>query len=228
MGRGQTLALGSGAQARPVSPHASQGGSWCSPWFLGEVGPSRGTGREARQPSQQALLGWRDQLWIWFSQNTKPPTWSLSPRHWGLCQACAHPLRLCQGGGWAGRRAPAAPAGLSGRGPILPLKPPPPRPQPAFQEQSCSGSEGTCTREKRLCGREPSPRGSHQGSPKHVSMLCPCSWSEQIGASWCPNQEVSFELTFIKYLLCAGPWASAAKYLALAGFNLPRVPQFLR
>ena len=63
-----------------------------------------------------ALLGWRAQLWIRFSQNTKPPAWSLSPRHWALCQACAHPLCLCQGGGWAGRMDPVAPAGLNGGG----------------------------------------------------------------------------------------------------------------
>lgn len=163
MGRGQTLALGSGAQARPVSPHASQGGSWCSPWFLGEVGPSRGTGREARQPSQQALLGWRDQLWIWFSQNTKPPTWSLSPRHWGLCQACAHPLRLCQGGGWAGRRAPAAPAGLSGRGPILPLKPPPPS-QP-FRNRVAQAQRGPAPGKSACAGGSPHPEALTRGAP---------------------------------------------------------------
>lgn len=187
MGRGQTLALGSWAQAWPVRPHASQGGSWCSPWFLREVGPSRGMGREARQPSQQALLGWRDQLWIWFSQNTKPPTWSLSPRHWGLCQACAHPLCLCQGGGWAGCRASATPAGLSGRGPIFLLNSPSP--------SHLSGTEFIRLRGDLHPGKAPVRVGAltqspSPGEPKHISMLC--SWSEQIGASWCPNQQVSF------------------------------------
>lgn len=94
------------------TPHGSWGGG-----CRGEGGPRQGgTGRETRQPSQQALLGWRAQLWIRFSRNTKPPAWSLSPRHWGLCQACAHPLCPCQGGGWAGRTDPGAPAGLSGGG----------------------------------------------------------------------------------------------------------------
>lgn len=78
------------------------------------MGPSRGTGREARQPSQQALLGWRAQLWIWFSQNTKPPARSLSPRHRGLCQACAHPL-CCARMGAGPDPWTVAPAGLSGR-----------------------------------------------------------------------------------------------------------------
>lgn len=48
----------------------------------------------------------------------------LSP-HWGLCQACAHPLCLCQGRGWAERMGTVALAGLSGRGPLLLLKPSP-------------------------------------------------------------------------------------------------------
>lgn len=170
MGRGQTLALGSWARARPSAPHASQGGSWCSPWFLGEAGPSRGAGREARQPSQQALLGWRDQLWIWFSQNTKPPTWSPSPRHWGLCQACAHPLRLCQGGGWAGCRALAAPAGLRGRGPIL-LKPPS---QP-FRNSVAQAQRGPAPWKSSCVGGSPSPRAPHHGRPKHASRTqCTC------------------------------------------------------
>lgn len=159
-----TPELGSGPPA-PMPASVAAGaphGSW------GRVGPSRGTGREACQPSQQALLGWRDRLWIWFSQNTKPPTWSLSPRHWGLCQACAHPLRLCQGGGWAGRMDTVGPVGLSGRGPVLLLKPSP---------ASISGTEllrlrgdlapwKSCVR-----GRSPSPRAPHHWSPERISMM---------------------------------------------------------
>lgn len=53
-----------------------------------------------------------------------------------------------------------------------------------------------------------------------------CFWSEQIEPHWCPNQEVSFELTFVKYLLFAGHWASAAKHPVFAGSSLPHVPQF--
>lgn len=153
-----------------VGPHASQGGSWCSPWFLGRgaeqgrVSPSRGMGRQACQPSQQALFGWRAQLWIWFSQNTKPPAWSLSPRHWGLCQACAHPLYPCQGGGWAGHMDTVAPAGLSGRRPVL---------LPKASPASLAGAEllrprGDLTPWKSICvGQEP----PHHGSSGHVFLI---------------------------------------------------------
>ena len=125
MGAGQALAWWPelGPWAIPLGTPVAAGVAAGTPhgasrWGLqrGGWGPARGTGRETRQPSQQALLGWRAQLWIRFSQNTKPPAWSLSPRHWGLCQACAHPLCLCQGGGWAGRMDPVAPAGLNGGG----------------------------------------------------------------------------------------------------------------
>lgn len=184
-------------------------------------------GREARQPSQQALLGWRAQLWIWFSQNTKPPAWSLSPRHWGLCQACAHPLRPCQGGGWAGYVDTVVPAGLSGRGPILL-----PKPSPA----SLAGTELL-----RL-GGEPAPRKSSpagRGAPHHGELLSNAvlmlrAWSEQTGAHWCPSQEASLEhlqqrwlwLMFIKHRLFAQHWDSATRYPVFAGSTIPHVPQF--
>lgn len=128
MGGGEPSHAGAGPRPIPFSPPCQPGWQLVLPMVPGggagegRVGPSRGMGREALQSSQQALLGWRAQLWIWFSQNTKPPAWSLSPRHWGLCQACAHPQCPCQGGGWAGRMDTVAPAGLSGRGPILLLE----------------------------------------------------------------------------------------------------------
>lgn len=46
-----------------------------------------GTGREACQPSRQALLGCLAWLWVWFSQNTKPTRQGLIPRHRALCPA---------------------------------------------------------------------------------------------------------------------------------------------
>lgn len=128
------------------------------------MGPSRGMGREARQPSQQASLGWRAQLWIWFSQNTKPPAWSLSPRHWGLCQACAHPLRPCQGGGWAGRMDTVVPAGLSGRGPSLLLKASP----ASLAGTDLFGLRGDLASWQCVCaGREPLPEGALSESLRH-------------------------------------------------------------
>lgn len=171
-GGGKPWHLGAGPRPGP-QPRCQPGWQLVLPMVPGGEGPSRGAGREARQPSQQALLGWRDQLWIWFSQNTKPPTWSLSPRHWGLCQACAHPLRLCQGGGWARRRAPAAPAGLSGRGPILLLGPPTPS-QP-FRNRVAQAQRGPAPRKSSCAGGSPSPRAPHHGTPKHISMTqCAC------------------------------------------------------
>lgn len=121
--------------------------------------PNRGQKERPQQPFQQALLGWRAQLWIWFLQNTKPPAQSLSPRHWGLCQACAHPLCPCQGGGWAGCMGTVAPAGPSSRGPIFLLKPSPAslsqtellrlRGEPKTLQSSCVGQ------------RAPRPRVPH-------------------------------------------------------------------
>ena len=175
--RGQSWAPG----RPPQHPCASRSGSWYSPWFLGwglqrgGWAPARGTGRETRQPSQQALLGWRAQLWIRFSRNTKQPAWSLSPRHWGLCQACAHPLCPCQGGGWAGRTDPVAPAGLSGGGggghsyspEALPSRPP--------GNRTAQAGRGASTLESSLAGwRAPRCGGALSTSAwcsDHVSFL---------------------------------------------------------
>lgn len=135
----------------------------------GRVGPSRGTGREARQPSQQARLGWRAQLWIWFSQNTKPPARSLSPGHWGLCQACAHPLRPCQDGGWAGLGPrTVAPAGLSGRRVYSSPEALPSRPCRSIAAQAQRGAD---TLEKLPCGEPPIPGAPSASSWYRVQAL---------------------------------------------------------
>lgn len=147
------------------TPHGSWG------WGLqrGGWGPARGTGRETRQPSQQALLSWRAQLWIRFSQNTKPPAWSLSPRHWGLCQACAHPLCLCQGGGWAGRMDPVAPAGVSGGGWGGDSYSPKALPSHPARNRTAQAWKGAGTLESSRAGR----RAPHCGSPEQCSRFIP-------------------------------------------------------
>lgn len=143
------------AGPRPVSP-----GPPCQPgWQLalpmvpgvgaeeGRGGPSRGTGREARQPSQQARLGWRAQLWIWFSQNTKPPARSLSP---GLGACARRALTRCaraRVGAGPGPRT-VAPAGLSGRRVYSSPEALPSRP---CRNRAARAQRGADTLEKPLC-----------------------------------------------------------------------------
>lgn len=126
---------------------------------------------------------------------------------WGLGWAHGH-----RGPSWAEWQAAcSAPKGLTS--------------QPC-RSRAAQAQRGPDTLEKHLCGAgTPSPWELWARFLDTVFTLC--FWSKQIEPHWCPKQGVSFELTFVKYLLFAGHWASATKYPVLAGSGFPQVPQFL-
>lgn len=160
------------------APHGSWGGG-----EEGRVGPSRGTGRETRQPSQQAPLGWRAQLWVWFLQNTKPPAWSLSSQALGSVPGVRSPAVPVPGWGLGWAHGHSGPSWAEWLGCFFSRSPA----QPASEEQSCSGSEGHWHLGKAPCRAE----GPSEGSLSTSAVFMPHSRSEQIGVHACPNQEVS-------------------------------------
>lgn len=220
----------SGAGPRPGrQPPCQPGWQLVLPMAPGGGGPQQGGGKRG-PPAFPAGPAWLERSVVdlvftkYKAAHLEPLSQAL-----GTVPGMRSPAAPVPGWGLGWAQGPSGPSWAEWQGAYS--SPGAPTPQPAFQEQSCSGSEGTCTPEKLLCGREPLTQSPSPREPQahlHDAVRMPGSWSEQIGAPWCPNQEVSFELTFTKYLLCAGRWASAAKYLALAESSLPRVPQFLR
>lgn len=102
----------------PPRPHTSQGGSW---WSRGSGGGgSRGpvVGEwEGRRASFPAAPAWQessvvDLVFAKYKATRSEPLSEPLSQHRDLCQACAHPLCWCQGGGWAGCLDTVAPAGL--------------------------------------------------------------------------------------------------------------------
>lgn len=177
----------------PSAPHASRGGSWCSPWFLGwglrRGGWAPAGGREERPaslPSRPCLAG---ELSCGFGfHKIQSRLLGASLPGTGACARraltrCARARMGAGPGPWT-----VAPAGLSGRRVYSPEA----LPSQPCGNRAAQALRGAETLEKLLCRAEsPSPRESQVHLPGAVLRLR--TWSERTGGHCCPAQEDSFE-----------------------------------
>lgn len=175
MGRGEPWHSRIGL--RPVSSHASQGGSWSSPWFLGEGGPQQGDGKRGL-PAFPAGPAWleRSVVDLVFTKHKaahlEPLSQALGPvpgvrspaapvPGWGLGWAHGH-----SGPSWAewqgAYSSPEAP-------PLSPLCR-----NCVAQALLRLGGDLAPWKSSVQVG-SPSPRAPHHGSPERISMTqCSC------------------------------------------------------